>query len=123
MDLRFPAAVETPAERDAIDAVLGSPAGSWDGGERSSAQDGHFARGGHEARSRRHLLLPALHAASARVGACASWASNLSVTAVRSASSTHCQMSPHCAACSAGSLSPSSESPKARALPTRRGRK
>ncbi len=32
-------------------------------------------------------------------------------------------MSPHCAACSAVSLSPSSASPIARALPTSRGRK
>ena len=32
------------------------------------ATDGHVARGGHEARSRRDLLLPALHAVQSRIG-------------------------------------------------------
>ena len=68
MDLRLPDARPTSAERQAVDAVLGPPASGWEGGKRRAALDGHFARGGHEARERRHLLLPALHAVSARVG-------------------------------------------------------
>jgi NADH-quinone oxidoreductase subunit F len=68
MDLRLPKARASADERRAIDAVLGPPSSGWDGGKRRTALDGHFARGGREARSRRHLLLPALHAASARVG-------------------------------------------------------
>src|SRR6185369_1836149 len=40
----------------------------WSGGRRDSATEGHTARGGHEARSRRDLLLPALHALQDRVG-------------------------------------------------------
>ncbi len=57
------------------------------------------------------------------VGACASCASSASTVGARSASSTHFQISPQSAACCAGSLSPSSASPIARAVPTRRGRK
>ena len=49
--------------------VLGPPASGWDGGaRRRGAVDGHTARGGHEARARRHLLLPALHALQERIG-------------------------------------------------------
>ena len=44
-------------------------------------------------------------------------------SAARSASSTQRQIRPHCAACSASSLSPNSASPIARAVPTSRGRK
>ena len=33
-----------------------------------AGRDGHLAVGGHEARSRRHLLLPALHAVQSRIG-------------------------------------------------------
>jgi NADH-quinone oxidoreductase subunit F len=68
VDLRLSAA--TPAsdeERAAVTALLGPPESSWEGGERTAA-DGHAAFGGHAARSRRHLLLPALHAVQERVG-------------------------------------------------------
>jgi len=58
VDLRLSSAVATPAERDAVDAVLGAPA----------TEGGHFADAGHAARGRRHLLLPALHAVSDTVG-------------------------------------------------------
>jgi NADH-quinone oxidoreductase subunit F len=68
MDLRLPAARPSASERQAIDAVLGPPESGWQGGKRRSSLDDHFARGGREARARRHLLLPALHAANARVG-------------------------------------------------------
>ena len=68
MDLHFGKARPTSAERRAIDEVLGPPESGWVGGRRRPEIDGRFARGGHEARSRRHLLLPAFHAAQARAG-------------------------------------------------------
>ncbi len=75
MDLHVVGPVATPDERAAIDAVLdpavGPALGGWDGGVRDTALDGHVARGGHEARARRDLLLPALEAAAA----CAGWVS------------------------------------------------
>ncbi len=68
MDLRLTAAQEATAEEQAaVASVLGPAAGGWDGGLRTLA-DGHAAVGGHAARSRRHLLLPALHAVQDRVG-------------------------------------------------------
>jgi len=68
VDLRLTAAQEATAEeRAAVAGVLGPAAGGWDGGQRTLA-DGHAAIGGHAARSRRHLLLPALHAVQDRVG-------------------------------------------------------
>ncbi|HEY0996204.1 MAG TPA: NAD(P)H-dependent oxidoreductase subunit E [Gemmatimonadaceae bacterium] len=67
MDLHLLDAEPSPAERDAIDGTLGLPASGWEGGERT-AVDAHLARGGAEMRARRHLLLPALHAAQSRVG-------------------------------------------------------
>jgi len=43
--------------------------GGWDGGARDSDRQGHSLRGGgHEARSRRHLLLPVLLAVQEHVG-------------------------------------------------------
>ena len=38
------------------------------GGPRDSGTDGHAARGGHATRSRRSLLIPALHAVQSRIG-------------------------------------------------------
>jgi NADH-quinone oxidoreductase subunit F len=70
-------ATPTADERDAVDAVLGPPETGWAGGERSPL-DGHVARGGREARDRRDLLLPALHALQARVG----WISEGGITYV-----------------------------------------
>lgn len=58
----------TAAERLAVDAVLGPAESGWSGGE-FSAIDGHVAYGGRSKRSRRHLLLPALHAAQDAAGA------------------------------------------------------
>jgi NADH-quinone oxidoreductase subunit F len=68
MDLRLLDALPTADERAAVDGVLGAPTTGWEGAEVRSDLEGHVARGGHEARSRRHLLLPALHAVQGRVG-------------------------------------------------------
>ncbi len=67
MDLRIQDQTATAVERQAVDAVLGPPESAWAGAARNET-DGHFARGGHAARSQRHLLLPTLHAVQARVG-------------------------------------------------------
>ena len=71
MDLHVVAPLASPAERDAVDAVVspvvGRPTSGWTGGARTTA-DSHVAHGGHEARSHRDLLLPALHAVQARIG-------------------------------------------------------
>ncbi|MGH8981705.1 MAG: NADH-ubiquinone oxidoreductase-F iron-sulfur binding region domain-containing protein [Acidimicrobiales bacterium] len=68
MDLRTTEAPPSEEERLAVDAVLGPPESGWFGGERT-ALDGHVAIAGLSlAKSRRHLLLPALHALQERVG-------------------------------------------------------
>ncbi len=67
MDLHLLKAVPTPDERGAVDAHLGPPAGGWDGGIRQP-RDAHTSEGGHQARSERHRLLPALHAIQSRIG-------------------------------------------------------
>jgi NADH-quinone oxidoreductase subunit F len=68
VDLRLSAATPaTEEERAAVATVLGPPESGWEGGERTAA-DGHAAYGGHAARSRRHLLLPVLHAVQDRIG-------------------------------------------------------
>ena len=72
MDLHVVAPLASPAEREAVDDVLtpviGPPRSGWHGGVRDMAADGHIARGGHEARSHRDLLIPALHGIQARIG-------------------------------------------------------
>ena len=72
MDLHVVGPAATPDERAAIDAVLdpeiGAARGGWDGGVRDTTLDGHAAHGGHAARARRDLLLPALNATAGRVG-------------------------------------------------------
>ena len=68
MDLHVIGPLASPAERAAVDVVLGPSTSGWAGGVRDSVTEGHVARGGHEARSRRDLLLPALHALQDRVG-------------------------------------------------------
>ena len=68
MDLRLGlAGPPTEAERAAVDSVVGEAASGWDGGPRS-ARDGHLAVGGHAARRRRHLLLPALERLQEQTG-------------------------------------------------------
>jgi NADH-quinone oxidoreductase subunit F len=60
--------VATADERVAVDALLGEPRSSWDGGRRA-ASDGHVAFGGlHGAEQVRHLLLPALWAVQGQIG-------------------------------------------------------
>jgi NADH-quinone oxidoreductase subunit F len=68
LDLHLTAAQPTAEERAAVDAELGPPESGWDGGARQIATDGRAAFGGHESRSRRHLLLPVLHAIQERIG-------------------------------------------------------
>ena len=60
-------AVASGEERAAVDELLGPPASGWAGAERDD-QTFRVARSGREARDRRHLLLPALHALQSRVG-------------------------------------------------------
>jgi NADH-quinone oxidoreductase subunit F len=68
LDLHLlPNAVPTAEEREALDDFLGAPMSGWEGGLRDE-RDAYTAEGGHEARARRHLLLPALQAIQSRVG-------------------------------------------------------
>ncbi len=67
MDLVLPDALASDDERAAVDSVLGAASSGWSGGERTEA-DGRVARGGHEARGQRHLLLPVLHALQSSAG-------------------------------------------------------
>jgi NADH-quinone oxidoreductase subunit F len=68
MDLHVIGPLASPAERAAVDSVLGPPESGWVGGPRDSGVDGHAARGGHATRSRRSQLIPALHAVQSRIG-------------------------------------------------------
>ena len=69
MDLHFHGPEATATERAAVDSVLGPPTSAWAGGFRNVEAEGHgFSLGGHAARSRRDLLLPALHAVQSRFG-------------------------------------------------------
>ncbi|MGW6923119.1 NADH-ubiquinone oxidoreductase-F iron-sulfur binding region domain-containing protein [Streptomyces sp. NPDC054950] len=67
MDLHFGDSKPTDDERAAVDAVFGPPESSWEGADRCDA-DLRWARGGREARDRRDLLLPGLHAINDRIG-------------------------------------------------------
>ncbi len=68
MDLHVIGPLASPAERAAVDRVLGPPESGWVGGTRRPGVDGHAARGGHEIRAKRSQLLPALHAVQDRIG-------------------------------------------------------
>ena len=68
MDIHVIAPLASPAERAAVDALLGPATSGWTGGDRNSLTEGHAARGGHAARANRDLLLPALHAVQDRIG-------------------------------------------------------
>lgn len=72
MDLVVADVTANPTERAAIDAILdpviGPVRGGWDGGERDIDRDGRVARGGHETRSHRDMLLPAFHATTDATG-------------------------------------------------------
>ncbi|WP_216590417.1 NAD(P)H-dependent oxidoreductase subunit E [Streptomyces brasiliscabiei] len=67
MDLHFGDSKPTDEEKAAVDALLGPPESSWEGADRTDA-DLRWARGGREARERRDLLLPGLHAINDRIG-------------------------------------------------------
>jgi NADH-quinone oxidoreductase subunit F len=60
-------AVASGEERAAVDELLGPPDSGWAGADRDD-ETFRVARSGREARDRRHLLLPILHALQARVG-------------------------------------------------------
>jgi NADH-quinone oxidoreductase subunit F len=68
MDIHVIAPLASPAERAAVDALLGPATSGWSGGDRDSATEGHSAHGGHAARAQRDQLLPALHAVQDRIG-------------------------------------------------------
>ena len=69
MDIHLLDVAPTAAERAAVEHVLGPPVGGWDGGVRDSDRQGHSLQGGgHEARSRRHLLLPVLLSVQEHLG-------------------------------------------------------
>jgi NADH-quinone oxidoreductase subunit F len=68
MDLHVIGPLASPAERGAVDAILGPAESGWRGGVRDTGLEGHTARGGHAARSRRDLLIPVLHAVQSRIG-------------------------------------------------------
>src|SRR3989337_310039 len=69
MDIRPLDADASAEERAAVDAVLGPPLSSWEGGPRGGLRDAHVSIvGGRESRALRHLLLPALQALQGRVG-------------------------------------------------------
>ncbi len=67
MDIRTTGGPPTAEEIAAVDGFLGPPESLWEGGARV-AQDDHVAYGGRASRSRRHLLLPVLHALQDHVG-------------------------------------------------------
>ncbi len=68
MDLHVIGPLASPAERAAVDGVLGPPESGWVGGPRRPGIDGHAAGGGHAIRAKRSQLLPALHAVQDRIG-------------------------------------------------------
>ncbi|MFD5892695.1 NAD(P)H-dependent oxidoreductase subunit E [Streptomyces sp. NPDC060366] len=68
MDLHFGDSEPTDEERAAVDSLLGPATSAWEGAADRSDVDLRWARGGREARERRDLLLPGLHAVNDRVG-------------------------------------------------------
>jgi NADH-quinone oxidoreductase subunit F len=68
VDLHLTNAKPSSEERSAVDELLGKPESSWEGGARQIERDGRAAFGGDATRSRRHLLLPVLHAIQQRIG-------------------------------------------------------
>ncbi|WP_018156467.1 NAD(P)H-dependent oxidoreductase subunit E [Demetria terragena] len=67
MDLKFTDAEPSADEREAVDRLIGVADSGWYGGERA-AEDHRRSFGGQSARSRRDLVLEALHAVNDRVG-------------------------------------------------------
>jgi NADH-quinone oxidoreductase subunit F len=67
LDIRTTGGPPTAEEIAAVDGFLGAPESLWEGGARVESDD-HLAYGGRAARSRRHLLLPVLHAVQDHAG-------------------------------------------------------
>ncbi|MGC2698404.1 MAG: NAD(P)H-dependent oxidoreductase subunit E [Candidatus Angelobacter sp.] len=68
MDLHLTEARATAEEQAAVDSELGAPESRWEGAARQ-IDDGRVSLGGTEdINSRRHLLLPVLHAIQAQIG-------------------------------------------------------
>jgi NADH-quinone oxidoreductase subunit F len=67
VDIRTTGGPPTADEIAAVDGFLGSPQSLWEGGARVPDDD-HLAHGGRASRTRRHLLLPTLHALQDHVG-------------------------------------------------------
>jgi NADH-quinone oxidoreductase subunit F len=67
LDIRTTGGPPTAEEIAAVDEFLGAPESLWEGGARVASDD-HLAHGGRATRSRRHLLLPVLHAVQDRIG-------------------------------------------------------
>jgi NADH-quinone oxidoreductase subunit F len=68
VDLHLMNAAPSEAERSAVDGLLGAPETGWVGGGERTEHELRVVRGGQQARDRRHLLLPALHALQSGVG-------------------------------------------------------
>src|SRR2546428_7715358 len=68
MDLHVMGPPASPAERAAVEGILGPAESGWRGGARDPRTEGHVAQGGHEARARRDQLIPVLHAIQSRIG-------------------------------------------------------
>jgi NADH-quinone oxidoreductase subunit F len=67
LDIRTTGGPPTAGEIAAVDGFLGAPESLWEGGTRVEGDD-HLAYGGSATRSRRHLLLPVLHAVQDHAG-------------------------------------------------------
>jgi NADH-quinone oxidoreductase subunit F len=67
LDIRTTGGPPTAEDTAAVDGFLGAPESLWEGGTRVEGDD-HLAYGGRETRSRRHLLLPVLHAVQDHAG-------------------------------------------------------
>src|SRR5437879_9646773 len=68
MDLHVIGPLASPAERAAVEGILGPGERGGRGGARDPRTEGHVAQGGHEARARRDQLIPVLHAIQSRIG-------------------------------------------------------
>jgi NADH-quinone oxidoreductase subunit F len=68
VDIHLTPSQPSASERAAIDARLGPPESGWEGGSRQIETEGRASFGGQAMRSRRHLLLPVLHAIQSRIG-------------------------------------------------------
>ena len=68
MDLHLTKAKASLEEQAAVNAVLGKAQSSWEGEPRQMARDGRAAFGGQQTHSKRHLLLPVLHAIQEHIG-------------------------------------------------------